>query len=139
MTDSVNHPDHYNQHLSAGEAVSPQEGLSGWEQNFITSCNSTITDVYQNAVAKGWWDSPRNDGETLALIHSEISEVLEALRAGNPPDDKVPAFSKAEVELADVIIRVFDYAGGRKLRVAEAIIAKMRYNKTRINRHGKLF
>lgn len=81
----------------------------------------------------------RNAGELLALIHSELSECLDALRHGNPPDDRIPEFSGAEAELADTIIRICDMAGGRGYRLGDAIIAKLAHNATRPYRHGKKF
>jgi len=69
-------------------------------------------------------------------MHSELSEALEALRHDNPPDDHIPEFSGTEAELADVIIRIMDYAELRGLRLAEAIVAKHEYNRNRPLRHG---
>lgn len=85
----------------------------------------------------GWWHDintgeklDRNVPEMLCLIHSEVSEALEGFRK-NMMDDKLPHRKMIEVELADVIIRVFDLAGGLNLDVAGAIIEKMLYNANR--------
>lgn len=84
-----------------------------------------------------WWQNPatgeaisRNAGEMIALMHSELSECLEGVRK-NLQDDHLPEFKSEEVELADLLIRAFDYARGRKLRLGEALVAKRAYNKTR--------
>jgi NTP pyrophosphatase (non-canonical NTP hydrolase) len=93
--------------------------------------------VAANTIAhnKGWWDQPREDGTCIALMHSELSEGLEALRK-DLRSDHLPEFQGIEEELADVIIRVFDFAEERELNLAEALLAKMKFNVGREHRHG---
>ena len=85
-----------------------------------------------------WWHDPftgeplvdRNKGELIALMHSELSECLEGVRK-NLKDDKLPHRSMEEVELADLLIRVFDYAGNWGLDLEGAYQEKRAYNMTR--------
>lgn len=105
-------------------------------QGFLSAWQDVQRDVHQIAVEHGWWKDDRRAGELIALIHAELSEGLEAIRAGNPPSDHIPEFSGLEEELADVVIRIMDWAGGQNLRVAEALLAKIQYNRSRPYRHG---
>lgn len=84
-----------------------------------------------------WWQDPktgeaieRNKGELIALMHSELSECLEAERKGLM-DQHLPHRKGAEVELADCLIRIFDYAGAYGYDLAGAIAEKNEYNARR--------
>ena len=112
------------------------------QAQFIESFNHMSGEAWRNAVHKGFRQQgfERNIGEEIALAHSELSEALEGVRAGNPQSSKIPEFTKAEAELADTVIRLMDTAFERGWRLAEAIIAKHEYNLNRPHKHGeKLF
>lgn len=93
--------------------------------------------VSQFMQTQGFWESD-NTGEKIALMHSELSEALEADRK-NLDAEHIPGFTGVEEELADVIIRILDFAGHHQLRLGEALSAKIAYNLTRPFKHGKAY
>ncbi len=82
----------------------------------------------------------------FALIHSEVSEAFEGYRRASA-DDHLPYRLSVEVELADVLIRVFDLAGALHLDLDNAVLEKSYYNRRRADHkpdnrakeHGKKF
>jgi NTP pyrophosphatase (non-canonical NTP hydrolase) len=92
---------------------------------------------HEAALTAGWWTDlttgtplERNHGEMFMLMVSEISEAMEAHRK-NLMDDKLPMRKGVEVELADCIIRIMDYAGRFDLDISGAIVEKVEYNRQR--------
>ena len=112
--------------------VTPPPYQTGTVEAFRTMQHA----IHQNAVEHGWWDEPREDGTVLALVHAEVSECLEALREGNPPDKQCPWLSQAEVELADVVIRIMDFCERKGWALGRALVAKHEFNKSRPFMHG---
>ena len=97
--------------------------------------------LHEAAIEKGFWDgefSYDKIGNKLALVHSEVTETLEAIR-------KSQGSEKIVEEIADVIIRLLDvYAALRNEDLAthsldEVLEAKININKDRPRLHGNLF
>ncbi|MGD9749407.1 MAG: hypothetical protein AB7W59_00265 [Acidimicrobiia bacterium] len=121
----------------------------GWHED---QCCETPGDPSKLATEEGYEPSGVNYhvvGTYIALIHSEASEALEALRRDNEPDGKrtmqlyfvpdkdgKPKPEGLAVELVDVLIRVFDDAAALGLDLDSAYQAKMAYNRSRPHRHG---
>jgi len=121
--------------------------------------NQLSKEIYENAKSKGFHDGEKNIGEMLALIHSEVSEALEADRKdkytsqnasvkginGWIDDDIFKSNFKNhlkdtfEDELADIMIRVMDLARHKRIDLEQHIKAKMRYNSLREYKHGKKY
>jgi len=119
--------------------------------------NDTAKAIHSINVEKGFWENPRNKGELLMLVVSELAEALEADRKNrysinNPKDiaalandvDFNDAFSKLvkdtfEDEIADAVIRLFDMSAGLGIDLESHIMAKLRYNANRPKMHGKKY
>lgn len=92
--------------------------------------------LYIHELNRKWWYDKnenkieRNKGELIALMHSELSELMEGERK-NLMDTHLPNRKMAEVEIADTIIRLLDYASGFGYDVENALIEKLEYNKNR--------
>jgi NTP pyrophosphatase (non-canonical NTP hydrolase) len=96
--------------------------------------------IHNNAVEKGFWE-PNNGTifylKQIAMIHSECSEVLEAIR-------KEKGDGQVVEELADILIRTLDLWAGlvrdgyTKESIAKALVNKTNINKSRPQMHGVL-
>ena len=97
--------------------------------------NGLAKEVREINRANGWNVTTPSDWEDiykvpgiLALIHSEVSEALEAFRHDDPEN-----FAE---ELADILIRVLDCACGLRVDIDRAVREKLAKNRTRGFRHG---
>lgn len=97
--------------------------------------------LHETAIEKGFWNNPKNFdvfGNKLALIHSEVTEVLEAIRKNKGSEQIVE-------EMVDILIRTLDlYASMRnggfvEHSLDEVLFSKMEKNKDRPRLHGNLF
>jgi len=82
----------------------------------MTTFNAIRDKAHAASRAAGWYSNldgtpkDRNKPEMIALIHSEISEAWAGFMA-SAKDDHLPHRLSVEVELADVLIRLGDFAG----------------------------
>ena len=97
------------------------------KENMFEQLNNIRDYCYNQSKEAGWHDNPREDGTMIALIHSELSEAMEGLRK-ELMDDHLPHRPMAEVELADAIIRICDFAGYKGYDLSGAVKEKLEYN-----------
>jgi NTP pyrophosphatase (non-canonical NTP hydrolase) len=87
----------------------------------------------------------RVQGNALMLIVGEVAEAHEEIRSGREPHERYESPDKpgkpegVPSEIADVVIRCFDFAGAWGIDLGEAILEKIAYNETREHLHSRKF
>jgi NTP pyrophosphatase (non-canonical NTP hydrolase) len=98
--------------------------------------NEAADVMHEAAISKGFYEPVSSEQGLIAvkllLIVSEIIEHFEAIRKNHG------SVKEAE-ELADVVIRLFDYAAWRGIDLDAEINAKMLINADRPHKHGANF
>lgn len=125
--------------MEAEKEAVPGKSLISEEnvKKFVEAFSTMQECLYRINEDAGWHDPAPTDAECVANVHGEVSEINEWMRLGDAVrDDKIPEFLGVEAEGADVVIRLMNWYKRRGWRLAEAIVAKLRYNSTRPHRHG---
>lgn len=90
--------------------------------------NELAGEIRRNNEKNGFlWNADTDAPICLCLIHSEVSEALEAYRDGKPLGE----------ELADIIIRVLDLSDRLQVDIDQEIRKKIETNKKRGFKHGR--
>lgn len=117
--------------------------------------NLAAKEIHKMNKEKGFYDEPKEVGTALMLIVSELGEAMEAYREGerankdkyiksngynmSVTDFKTMIKDTFEDEIADTMIRLFDLAGWLGIDLDFHIKMKLKYNRRRPYKHGKLF
>ena len=91
--------------------------------------------LHETAIEKGFWDQPKNFdvfGNKLALVHSEVTEVLEAIRKNKGSEEIVE-------EMVDILIRTLDlYASMRNGGFVEHSLDEVLFKKMEKNKKKRI-
>jgi hypothetical protein len=115
--------------------------MNNFDKTYLINLLDSLSyDIFEDMKTKGF--EITNKGEAIALMHSELSEALEATRQKEPKmDEHCPEFENELIELCDCTIRILHYVArfGYNHKFGKALFAKIEYNKTRPHKHGKNF
>jgi len=138
-------------HETTEDADGDPEDQEAVKRGFRIGAIDSVLSMMQGEVvdcnkANGWYDKDRTFGEGVALIHSEVSEMLEAYRRWGIEDvtgrfslgdeNIMPKPEGIGSEAADVLIRLLDECARQNIDLGFEYRRKMEYNQSRGYRHG---
>lgn len=131
------------------------------EERVLDGMAQVCDAAFKNSDAHGFWDEQKNAStgdrdhsylvpplvrkaipEKIALMHSELSEMLEEVREPGRDLLEIRESEKGKpegfpIECADLVIRLADLCGAMGIDLGAAIVKKHEYNVTRPHKHGK--
>lgn len=97
------------------------------------SISDVQREMHKHTSDLGYWDDEAM-GDKIAHLHSEVTELYEAMRKGpTEPCDKWPRvdLTREQEEFADILLVLLDIAGYRGVDMADAARRKFEFNKGR--------
>lgn len=116
--------------------------------------NELAKEIHEGNAARGFWEGERKLTEVVMLTVCELSEAIEADRAGkwateknyveylnhpHPYTFKENIKDTVQDEIADAIIRLLDFSHKFNIDLDFHINAKLTYNASRPYKHGKTY
>jgi NTP pyrophosphatase (non-canonical NTP hydrolase) len=124
-----------------GAELDPQATSASTQAAVIQDMQERVLEVNK---ANGWFDDDRRFGEDIALLHSEVSEMLEAYRDHGVSDMTAGLLRNGDPakpegvgsEAADVLVRLLDTCERYDIDLSSEFNRKLAYNTTRGYKHG---
>lgn len=132
--------------MKIAEMLTNQSMCSRADRSALADGINFASDVAHDLASEsGWWTDPETGEDVrnwppkffklwiitkLALCMTEGAEAIEGERK-SLQDDHLAQYRMRDVELADMLIRILDLAGGLGVPLGEIVVAKLTYNATR--------
>lgn len=116
-----------------------REAVAEMSKHELISFPEIQREVWGVLVEKGWEPTNNTFGDLIALLHSEVSEMLEAYRDYKTTDPTIPRGKPEGIgsEAADVLIRLLHMCEKYDIDLGFEYRRKLSYNATRPYQHGR--